>query len=117
MRSITFAIAFAFVCLLPTVQATAAGGIEISGSVTGSGRPIAGSAVTLWAATGPGAPVRVAQSTTAENGTFFLRAGQVPDDALVFYAVANGGRSTESSNPAISLMSILGSRPPVAYYD
>ncbi len=94
-------------------HATAAN-ITEQGTVTGAGRPIAGSTVTLWAASSA-APSKIAQSTTRSDGSFALR-GSRPAGTKILYLVAIGGRSaadvTPGSNPAIVLISILGPNPP-----
>ena len=85
------------------------------GIVTGAGQPITGAAVTLWAATGEGAPRKVAQSVTGPDGDFTLRGRRVAG-TQVLYVVALGGHArrdgNSSSNPAIGLMSVLGANPP-----
>ena len=101
-----------FAALWQTQLAVGAQGLSISGWVTGSQQPVAGSAVSLWAATGQGDPVRVAQATTGSNGSFQLRANATPSGAIVYYVVAAGGRSVSGPNSAIKLISVLGARPP-----
>ena len=80
----------------------------VSGQVLGAGAPIAGSAVTLWAA-GAGAPTQLAQGTTADDGRFSLNADIGGDD---LYLVARGGRPgahpLSGYNPAVALISVFG---------
>ena len=64
--------AFAAIGLLLT--APAFGADSIKGLVTGAGAPIAGSTVTLWAASA-GAPTHLAQTRTGSDGRFALSAG------------------------------------------
>jgi hypothetical protein len=83
----------------------------ISGQVLGAGAPIAGSAVTLWAA-GAGTPAQLAQSQTDADGRFTLSADAKGAD---LYVTARGGRATGKTtgdNPAIALLSVIGTSPP-----
>ena len=93
------------------IAAAAAGAGEIRGQVTGAGAPIANSTVTLWAATA-GAPKQLGQTRTGADGSFALNASATPGDATL-YLVAKGGRTSKASgdNPAIALMTVLGSKP------
>jgi hypothetical protein len=104
--------AIALATLWQTQSAVDAQGLSMSGWVTGAQQPVAGSAVTLWVATGQGDPVRVGQATTAANGSFRLRANATPTAPIVYYIVAAGGSSMGHANPAIKLISVLGARPP-----
>jgi hypothetical protein len=100
---------FAFVVLW-SMAAFAAD--TINGQVFGGGAPIVGSTVTLWAASAS-APRQIAQTQTDANGRFTLSSDAAGAD---LYLVAKGGRPTASAasgdNPAIALMSALGSTPP-----
>ena len=92
-------------------SAFAADGIE--GRVLGGGLPIANSTVTLWAATAD-APKQLAQAKTNESGGFEISAGEAQTDA-VLYLVATGGEPKaqgSGDNPAIALMTVVGSKPP-----
>ena len=75
--------------------------------------PIAGSTVTLWAATSDN-PQQLAQARTGTDGAFSLTANAPANASL--YLVASGGQSTASreggDNPAIALIVVLGSAPP-----
>src|SRR5262245_12069536 len=77
---------------------------SIGGRVTGAGAPIAGSTVTLWAATA-GEPKQLAQARTDADGSFTLSADG--GDASV-YLVAKGGQpataKTSGDNVAIGLL-------------
>jgi hypothetical protein len=82
----------------------------INGQVLGSGAPIIGSTVTLWAESA-GAPQQLAQARTGADGRFDLTAdGQGAN----LYVLAKGGRpaSANADNPAISLLAVVGSMPP-----
>src|SRR5215831_15044438 len=86
---------------------------NISGEVTGAGAPIAGSTVTLWAATRD-APQRLAQTRTGDNGRFALGPSSGKGSSL--YLIATGGKPTSTrasgDNPAIALLTVVGREPP-----
>src|SRR5262249_58937760 len=77
---------------------------SIGGRVTGAGAPIAGSTVTLWAASA-GEPKQLAQARTDADGRFTLSAAG--GDASV-YLIAKGGQAANDKasgdNPAIGLL-------------
>jgi hypothetical protein len=95
---------------LPTC-ATAA---SLGGQVLGGGAPIANSTVTLWA-TSAGAPKQLAQVLSGADGRFMLTAPTAHADSSL-YLVAQGGQPTANkaagNNPAIAMMTVLGSKPP-----
>ncbi len=98
-------------CILFSIgQASAA---DIKGQMMGGGAPVAQSTVTLWAASA-GAPKQLAQTKTDANGNFSVRGAVAPDASL--YLVAAGGVSAVNkaagNNPAIALLSVVGSTPP-----
>ena len=84
----------------------------LSGQVLGAGAPVANATVTLWAASAS-APAQRGQTRTDADGRFVLSA---PDGDATLYLVAKGGQATvgktTADNPAIALMSVLGSKPP-----
>jgi streptogramin lyase len=88
---------------------------NIGGKVEGGGGPIAKATVTLWAA-GPGAPQKLAETQTKNDGTFNLESSGRKDDAGVLYLIAKGGEpkvgGDKGPNPAITLMATLGTTPP-----
>jgi hypothetical protein len=96
----------------------ASGSGEIAGKVQGAGSPIAGSVVTLYAAS-DGKPTELAAGRTGGDGTFKLG---ISVDKLqgsadkVFYLVARGGTpkaaEAKGANDAIALLSVLGTKPP-----
>src|SRR5271154_6233156 len=119
--------------LLLTMSALAAD--TIKGQVLGGGAPIAKSTVTLWQASAD-APRQIAQTKTGDDGRFELRtvgvgsaiavkgkrsgassAISTASDAI-FYLVASGGEAkaskTNGDNPAIALMTVVGSKPPAS---
>src|SRR5438552_387361 len=100
----------------PRVDAAAGGAGDIAGKVQGAGSPIAGTAVTLYAAN-EGQPVTLATGKTGDDGSFKLA---IAGDKLkgsagkVFYLVARGGtpKAGKGSNDAIALMALLGTELP-----
>jgi streptogramin lyase len=88
---------------------------NIGGKVEGGGGPIAKATVTLWAAR-PGAPQKLAEAQTKDDGSFDLESAGGKDDAGVLYLIAKGGEpkvgGDRGSNPAITLMATLGTTPP-----
>jgi hypothetical protein len=88
-------------------------GATIAGQVLGAGAPIANSTVTLWAAS-TGAPQQLAQTRSGDDGRFSLNAAAGGDSVL--YLVATGGQAAANKargdNPAIALLSVVGSNPP-----
>ena len=87
----------------------------LKGQVLGAGAPIANSTVTLFAASA-GAPRQLAQARTGADGRFILNPRSAPARDATLYLVARGGQRTagkgSGSNPAIALMTVLGSTPP-----
>ena len=86
---------------------------DIRGRVLGGGVPIAESTVTLFAASA-GAPKQLAQTKTDSDGRFVIQGEGEPDTSL--YLIATGGVSAANreagSNPAIALITVLGSHAP-----
>src|SRR5262245_62334578 len=93
----------------------AAAAIRIEGQVQGGGGPIANSTVTLWGASA-NAPSQLAQVQTDPNGGFEISVEQSPGNDISLFLVAKGGQPTVNKaagdNPAIALMSVVGSKPP-----
>ena len=75
---------------LMSVSALAADSIE--GRVQGGGGPIAKVDVTLWVA-GPGAPQKLAETKTRDDGSFDLTTAGHKDGAGVLYLIAKGGEA------------------------
>ena len=102
--------AVAAIGVLSSVSAAAAD--TVNGQVLGAGSPIVGSTVTMWAES-TGGPRQLAQARTAADGRFVLTAD---GNGAILYVVAKGGRSsantTGADNPAIALVSVLGSATP-----
>ena len=86
---------------------------HIAGRVLGAGAPIANSTVTLYSASA-GQPTQLGQATSSADGAFSIGYA-APADA-VLYLLASGGRpaatKATADNPAIVLMSLLGSAVP-----
>ena len=93
----------------------AAAAVHIEGQVQGGGGPIANSTVTLWAASA-NAPAQLAQVKSDANGGFEISVEQSPGNDTILYLVATGGQPTVNKsggdNPAIALMTVVGSKPP-----
>jgi hypothetical protein len=105
------ALAIASLNLMAAAPAMAA----LSGQVLGGGAPIALSTVTLWSASA-GAPKQLAQVRSGADGRFAFGSARAPDKDAVWYLVAQGGQPTANkaagNNPAIAMMTVLGSKPP-----
>ena len=86
---------------------------DISGQVLGAGKPITQSTVTLLAASA-GQPKQLAQTKTDNDGRFVIDSTGTADSSL--YLVATGGVSAANQgageNPAIALITVVGSNPP-----
>jgi len=99
--------------LLFAVPVHAAGTID--GRVLGAGAPIAKSTVTLWAASA-GAPQQLGQAQTGDDGRFTLSVENPSSPEETLYIVARGGEPAaqkgRGGNPAVALLSVIGSRPP-----
>jgi len=109
--SVASVLAISSLCLGEASYAAA----TLAGRVLGAGAPIASSTVTLWAASA-GNPQQLAQTKSAADGRFSLVAPGTTGGDSTFYVVARGGQPAankiSSDNPAIALMSVLGSKPP-----
>src|SRR5271157_6236698 len=107
----TFFSILLFTLVLAQVRAMAA---DLAGNVQGAGLPIAGSTVTLYAAS-TDAPTQLAQGKTDDSGTFTLTYGDAPVDS-VLYVIAKGGTpkvaADKGPNDAIALMTVLGTSLP-----
>ena len=105
-------LAFAF---LTAVFGQAASAQQLVGKVAGGGGPIARSTVTLWAA-GQGAPAKLAETSTDDDGAFHVRFDTQQAGGGVLYLTARGGEprtgGSRAANPAIALMATLGSTAP-----
>jgi hypothetical protein len=80
---------------------------ELAVSVQAAGKPIAGATVILYAA-GTGAPAKLAEGETDDQGGFKLDASHAPADS-VLYVVAKGG--TPMAGGSRARMTLSGSWP------
>ena len=91
--------------------------VGIDGQVQAGGGPIAGSTVTLWAASA-GEPRQLAQARTGADGRFSLRTDAMPGSGAILYLIAKGGAAAAGNrsgdNPDIAFLSVLGDQPPAA---
>jgi hypothetical protein len=102
--------AFAALSVLSWSPAFAA---VIEGQVSGGGAPIAKSTVTLWSASGD-APQQLGEAKTADDGRFTI-SFQTQSAEGISYLIAKGGEPAArrgGDNPAIALLSVIGSKPP-----
>ncbi len=87
---------------------------DIEGRVIGGGAPIAGSTVTLWAA-GSNETKELAQAKTDDDGRFTVAVPAALGADESVYLVAQRGQpaanKASGDNPAIALMTVLGSQP------
>ena len=101
--------------LLGGTLGSASAATPISGQVQAGGSAVANASVTLWAAT-EGDPRQLAQAKSGADGRFDIDVYQPPDGAISLYLIARGGTSAVGAaggvNPAIALLSVLGSQPP-----
>jgi hypothetical protein len=91
---------------------------QLAGKVLGAGSPIAGSAVTLYAA-GEGNPEVLAQGKSGPDGSFALTVGPKEREASagkVFYLLARGGTPQADGGKqlgdALALLAVLGTKLP-----
>ncbi len=88
---------------------------RISGHVETGRSPISGAEVTLWLG-GEGAPQKLVETKTNDDGNYELAVPEGAGEAGVLYLVAAGGEAKSAigngPNPAIRLMATLGAEPP-----
>lgn len=89
--------------------------VRIEGQVQIGGGALAGSTVSLWAASAD-APVRLAQVQTDAEGRFVVSADATPSGASSLYLVASSGtpaiNKAGGDNKGIDLLAVLGNDPP-----
>jgi hypothetical protein len=94
---------------------SAAAAVRIEGQVQAAGGAVAGSTVSLWAASAE-APARLAQTNSDADGRFIVSVEQTPAGASILYLVAAGGTPSINkqggNNPAIAFLAVLGGQPP-----
>jgi hypothetical protein len=112
---VSIAVVLAMCGLLGWACNPAAAAVHIEGQVQAGGGPLANSTVTLWAASA-GEPKQLAQTQTGNDGSFQLGTDETPGADVSLYLVAKGGVATvnnsSSDNPAIALLTVLGTTPP-----
>ena len=69
--------------LLGCAASAAEAAVRVEGQVQAGGGAVAGSTVSLWAATA-NAPARLAQATTGADGGFVVSVDQTPDGAILY---------------------------------
>ncbi len=88
---------------------------QLTGYVNGGGGPIANATVTLWAA-GEGAPVKLSETRSGDDGAFRVEYVAEKAGGGVLYLTARGGEPKiggfQGANPAIALMATLGEAAP-----
>ena len=93
----------------------AAAAVRIEVQVQAGGGAVANSTVTLWGASA-GEPKQLAQTQTSSDGHFQLATDETPGADVSLYLIAKGGHATVKTggdnNPAIALLTVLGSAPP-----
>jgi len=93
----------------------AAAAVRIEGQVQAGGSAVANSTVTLWRASA-GEPKQLVQTQTSNDGHFQLATDETPGADVSLYLIAKGGHATvktgSDNNPAIALLTVLGSAPP-----
>jgi streptogramin lyase len=119
LRNTSITISFAAVALgvlsfVSAVPVSAA--VAFNGQAVGGGHPIAGSTLTLYAASAS-APKELGRARTGDDGRFALSAAGDPGNDAILYLVAQGGtpatNNAAGNNPAIALMSVLGTTTPM----
>jgi len=92
----------------------AAAAVNVDGRVLAGGAPVAGSTVTLWAASA-GEPRQLAQARAGADGRFSLRSDETLTSDTSLYLIAKGGVPAGKGgedNPAIALIAVLGNKAP-----
>src|SRR6516162_1291709 len=95
--------------------APAEAAVNIEGWVQTGGAPVAQSTVTLWAASA-NAPTQLGQAETGIDSHFAISTDQPTGNDTTLYLVASGGtpgvNKAGGNNPALALLTVLGSEPP-----
>jgi hypothetical protein len=96
------------IILLTNLSALAA---ELTGTVQSGNQPIAGSTVTLFAAS-TGAPAQLAQGKSDETGTFNLTYAAAPADSVLYLFQRRHTEGWQSASGAPYAARALGNAPP-----
>ncbi len=111
------ALALGVLGLMGLVSSAADAAVRIEGQVQAGGGAVAGSTVTLWAGSG-GEPRQLAETKTAEDGSFALGAEETPGPGVSLYVIAHGGvpsvNKSAGDNPALEFLAVLGGAAPGA---
>ena len=83
---------------------------HVSGQVTIGGAPLDKATVTLWEANA-GAPKKVSETKTKDDGKFDVR-GSAHADSILYLVSTGGALKGKSENPALVLLLVLGNKPP-----
>ena len=100
--------------LLGTMNIPASAAVSLAGRVQAGGSPVAGSTVTLWAASAA-EPRQLAQTRAGSDGRFNLRSDATPASDVSLYLTAAGGvpiGKTGDDNAAIAFLTVLGNKAP-----
>src|SRR5262245_65896815 len=96
--------------LLGSISIPAAA-VSINGRVQAGGGVVAGSTVTLWAASA-GEPRQLVQARSGADGRFNLATDVTPSGDISLYIVANGGKAAvgkgSDDNTAVTFLTVLG---------
>jgi hypothetical protein len=114
-RTICRAVAAGCFALAAVAAEPAEAAQMIDGQVQAGGGPVAGSTVTLWAAS-TGDPRQVTQARTGDDGRFELSFDEAPEPGMSLYLIAKGGAASVArqtgDNPALAFLAVLGANPP-----
>jgi hypothetical protein len=101
--------------ILGLAAGPACAAVNVDGQVQVGGKPVAQSAVTLWAASA-NAPAQLGHATTDTDGHFAISVDQSVGNDAILYLVASGGtpavNKAGGNNPALDLLAMLGGVPP-----
>jgi hypothetical protein len=113
-RRLVLKLTLAALFVAALIVSDVASAADIKGQVLGGGAPIAQSTVSLMQAS-TGEPKQLGQTKTDSNGNFAIHGTGAPGSSL--YLVASGGvpaaNKLAGNNPAILLLTVVGSKPPV----
>ncbi len=109
------ALALGVLGFLDFTSGSADAAVRIEGQVQIGGGAVAGSTVTLWAASAD-APARLVEVETDADGHFAVSVDATPSGASSLYLVASGGtpgiNKARGDNKGIDLIAVLSTDPP-----
>jgi hypothetical protein len=100
--------------LLGAMSVPASAAVSLAGRVEAGGSPVAGSTVTLWAASAAN-PRQLAQTRAGSDGRFNFRSDATSASDVSLYLTATGGvpiGKTSADNAAIAFLTVLGNKTP-----